>query len=340
MVKLKIGVLCPSEIALRRFMPALVKMNDVEFVGIAHADEVEWFGQKSTDNDLSILEKDLNKAREFTSVFGGTVFNSFKELLLSDKIDAVYIPLPPALHYEWAKFALQNGKHVFVEKPSTTLLKDTIELVEIAKEKKLALHENYMFNFHTQIAFIENLIKSGTIGDVRLFRIAFGFPFRGANDFRYVKKLGGGALLDCGGYTIKLATRLLGGDVELDHHQLNYLNEFDVDIYGSGTLINKRKQVAQISFGMDNSYKCELEVWGSRGCIFTNRILTAPEGFKPTVTITKGNNVEQIELESDDSFMKSISYFVNCINDESLRLKTLNELIIQEEIVSKFMEEK
>ena len=339
MNKIRIAVLCPSEIAFRRFMPALMKINEMQFVGIGHANEEEWFGGISSNHDLKVLNSDYEKAKKFTDAYGGIIFESFYQLITSDLVDAVYIPLPPALHYKWAKVALENGKHVFVEKPSTTSLEDTVSLVELAKHNKLALHENYMFNFHSQLDYIEEQIENGIIGKIRLFRISFGFPFRGTNDFRYKKNLGGGALLDCGGYTIKLATRLLGNQVQLVHHQLNYLDEFDVDIYGSGTLVNEEKQIAQVSFGMDNSYKCELEVWGSEGTIYTNRILTAPDGYKPSIKITKGSEIKEIEIDADDSFMKSIKYFFNCIVDESLRKKTYNELIVQEKIVSIFMEE-
>ena len=234
---------------------------------------------------------------------------------------------------------MEKGKHVFLEKPSTTNYKDTFYLVELAKEKKLALHENYMFNFHSQIDFIENEIRNKIIGDIRLYRIAFGFPFRGSNDFRYSKKLGGGALLDCGGYTLKLATRLLGGEVELKSHNLNYIEGYDVDFYGSGTLVNKDGQVAQVAFGMDNSYKCELEVWGSKGIIYTNRILTAPEGFEPIVKIKTSEEDKEIKLLSDDTFMKSIIHFINCIENDIIREETYEDLLKQEKIVCQFMEE-
>ena len=164
------------------------------------------------------------------------MYNNYNELLSSADIDAVYIPLPPALHFKWAKMALENGKHVLLEKPFTTSLSDTEELIRIAKEKNLAVHENYMFSYHTQLDWIKNKVSEGVIGDIRLIRIDFGFPFRGANDFRYNKALGGGALLDCGGYTIKLATMFLGDTAEVKTSQLNYKEGFEVDIYGSATL--------------------------------------------------------------------------------------------------------
>ena len=338
MKKIRMAVLCPSEIAFRRFMPALSKIDNIEYIGIAVASEEEWFGLISSSNNLKTLDIEAEKAKKFKESFGGRIFRSYHDLLRSKDIDAIYIPLPPALHFKWAKEALKNNKHVFVEKPSTTKYEDTFSLVEIAKENKLALHENYMFNFHSQLDYIENLIKDGRIGDVRLYRIAFGFPFRGANDFRYNKRLGGGALLDCGGYTLKLANRLLGNSVKVVTHQLNYKDEFDVDIYGSGTLVNENGQIAQVSFGMDNSYKCELEVWGSNGVIYTNRILTAPEGYSPIITITDKNGKEDLILEADDSFKKSIEHFLKCVDDKNIREETYNNLLLQAKLVDEFME--
>ncbi|MEG0034657.1 MAG: Gfo/Idh/MocA family oxidoreductase [Bacilli bacterium] len=339
MKKIKIGVLCPSEIAFRRFMPALLKIDSAEFIGIAHANEEEWFGSVSSAHNLNIIDKDKEKAFNFVSTYGGKVFNSFNEIIISKEVDAIYIPLPPALHFKWAKLALLSGKHVFVEKPSTTDFNNTRELVEIANENDLAICENYMFIFHNQIDAIEDLIKENAIGKVRLFRIAFGFPFRGEKDFRYSKELGGGALLDCGGYTLKLARRLLGDSISLVTHQLNYEENYKVDIGGSATLINKQKEVAQISFGMDNSYKCELEVWGSKGILLNERIFTAPDTLKSIIQIKNNSIVKEIKLDEDNSFQKSIEYFIKCIFDKKTKEESYKELLLQSTLIEQFKEE-
>lgn len=333
MRKINIGVLCPSEIAYRRFMPALLKHEGFNFGGVAHACEKEWFGEDNLSNDLSILKNDEEKAIRFSECFRGKLFNSYMDMILNPAIDAIYIPLPPALHYKWAKIALENGKHVFLEKPSTTSLQDTTQLISIAKNKNLALHENYMFNFHSQIDYIENLIKENIIGNIRLIRISFGFPFRGNNDFRYNKKLGGGALLDCGGYTLKLATRLLGSSAKLMCHKLNYIKDLEVDLYGSATMINDEGTIAQLSFGMDNSYKCDLEIWGQKGTVFTGRILTAPVGYEPTIKINIDNNEKVCTIPSDDSFYKSLDYFKKCIEEDSKRFESYDSLIKQASLV-------
>ena len=156
---MKIGVICPSEIALRRFMPALQLSPDFEFVGIGVCNQKERFGDEnvSAETVKHVLEKERQKARVFVDQYGGKLFSSYEEIVSSDEIEAIYIPLPPALHYQWARRALESGKHVFVEKPSTVSSEQTRSLVQIARKNNLALHENYMFIFHDQLSAIEKV---------------------------------------------------------------------------------------------------------------------------------------------------------------------------------------
>ncbi len=333
MSKVKIGIICPSEIAFRRFMPAVKECDEAEYIGVAYASADEWFGTAAADS--RIIEREANKAQSFKTEYGGKVFSSYTELIKSDEVDAVYLPLPPALHFKWARLALESGKHIFLEKPSTTSAADTKELIALAEEKELAVHENYMFAFHKQIEEIKEIITSGRLGDVRLYRIAFGFPQRAAGDFRYNKSLGGGALLDCGGYTLKLASMLLGESAEIKYSQLNSTDGFDVDIYGSAALVNDTGVTAQVSFGMDNSYKCDLEVWGSKGTLSTGRILTAPAGFEPVAEIKTADGRETISLPADDTFKKSIIHFCKCVNDNDVRKENYKMIVKQAELVDK-----
>lgn len=327
----KIGIICPSEIAFRRFLPALKEASCFEYAGVAIASKEEFMG--ATDE---ILSKERAKAQTFVDGYGGKIFEGYSSLIHSDEVDAIYLPLPPGLHYKWAKEALAAGKHILVEKPCTTALANTEDLLNDAEAKGLAAHENYMFAFHDQLETINYIVKSGEIGDVRLYRISFGFPMRAQNDFRYNKALGGGALLDCGGYTFKYASMLLGPTAKMKYAQSNNIEGFNVDMYGSAALVNEEGVTAQVAFGMDHNYKCELEVWGSKGTIYTNRILTAPAGFVPEVIIRKGNEEEKRNLPADDAFMKSILHFSKCIEDAETRKTNYETLLRQARLVEQF----
>lgn len=335
---MRIGIVCPSEIALRRFMPALQKIKEIEFVGVGVCSIEERFGSNLPDKEIvdTIIKTEYDKAKVFVEQFGGRIFEGYRTIVESHEIDAIYIPLPPALHYRWAKLALENGKHVLVEKPSTVSETETKDLTNIASKKNLALHENYMFAFHRQLNDIKKIIDSGEIGDLRLYRLSFGFPLREESDFRYNRNLGGGALIDAGGYTIKYAGILLGSTARIKYAQMNYTDRFEVDLYGSAALVNNNGVTAQIAFGMDNNYKCELEAWGSKGCLSTGRVLTAPAGYLPQVTIRKGNVDEVRELYADDAFEKSILHFLKCVIDIKTREDNYKELIKQAELVEKF----
>lgn len=337
---IRIGIICPSEIAFRRFMPALKKAeDDIEFAGIGYASSEEWFGDTGKVPQDAIKEqqeRERAKSQTFIDTFGGKLYAGYEELIKAKDIDSIYLPLPPALHYKWARLALEYGKHVLVEKPSTTCLADTQELVKIASEKGLALHENYMFVYHNQMAAIDDVVKSGEIGEVRLYRISFGFPRRDARDFRYNKALGGGALLDAGGYTMKLATELLGEDSRLTAATANYTEDIEVDLYGSASLKNDEGMVAQVSFGMDNDYKCDLEIWGSKGTLSTGRIMTAPNGFAPSYTIKKNQEYVNGTLPADDAFWKSIERFVACVKDDAIRKENYEKMLLQERLVEEF----
>lgn len=329
----RIGIICPSEIALRRFLPALSRIPDFKFVGVAIADKSEWDGA-----DDAILSVEKNKAQSLIIQFGGQLFQSYKSLINSNEIDAIYLPLPPALHYCWGKQALLAGKSILLEKPATTTLNHTNEILELAKSKNLAVHENYMFTFHNQIKAINDIVESGEIGDVRLYRISFGFPRRASSDFRYNKALGGGALLDAGGYTIKYASMILGESAKIVQAQSNFIAGFNVDIAGSAVLVNEKGTTAQIAFGMDNSYKCDLEVWGNKGSLFTGRVLTAPAGFAPELLIKIDNKTVTRKLSADDAFKKSIRYFKQCIDDELTRINNYNTILKQARLVNQFTE--
>lgn len=329
---IRIGIICPSEIALRRFLPALNLLSEFQFMGVAVADKTEWIGATN-----QVLEGEYEKAEAFVKQFGGKIYNSYESIIAADEIDAVYLPLPPALHFHWAKLALKAGKHVLIEKPATTLLYDTQELIALAKKSNLSIHENYMFAYHDQLSAINEIIQNGEIGDVRLYRISFGFPRRSANDFRYKKTLGGGALLDAGGYTLKYASMLLGDTAKIVYAKSNYIDEFDVEIAGSAALVNDDGITVQIAFGMDNDYKCDLDVWGSKGTLFSNRVLTAPEGFVPQVNIKKDNIIENRKLPADDAFKKSIMRFQHCLYDNSERLNNYVIIEKQAKLVNEFL---
>jgi predicted dehydrogenase len=88
------------------------------------------------------------------------------EILTSPKIDAVAVITPVWTHYDLAKKALENGKHVFVEKPFTSNSAQAAELIEIAARKKLTIMVDHTFLFTGAVRKICELVEGGALGDL------------------------------------------------------------------------------------------------------------------------------------------------------------------------------
>ena len=91
------------------------------------------------------------------------------ELITSPDIDAVAIATPVFTHFELAKKALENGKHVFVEKPFTSTVAQAEELVELAHKKNLTIMVDHTFLFTGAVRKIKELVDNDTLGKLFYF---------------------------------------------------------------------------------------------------------------------------------------------------------------------------
>src|SRR3989449_5694651 len=88
------------------------------------------------------------------------------DLLTSPEIDAVAVVTPVSTHFDLAKVALENGKHVFVEKPFTSTTQQAEELIELADRKNLRIMVDHTFLFTGAVRKIRQLIEEGVLGDL------------------------------------------------------------------------------------------------------------------------------------------------------------------------------
>ena len=93
----------------------------------------------------------------------------FADVLKSPVIDAVAVVTPVWTHYELAKAALHNGKHVFVEKPFTSDSRQAADLIDLAERKQLHIMVDHTFVFSGAVRKIRELIDSGALGSLYYF---------------------------------------------------------------------------------------------------------------------------------------------------------------------------
>lgn len=158
----------------------------------------------------AIAARDPERARQFAAKHGiSTVHDTYQELLSDPHIDAVYNPLPNALHAPWTLKALAAGKHVLCEKPFTSNAVEAREVAAATAHSGLVVMEAFHYRYHPLAARMREICDSGELGAIRSISVSMCFPLPKFSDIRYNYALGGGALMDAGCYALN-CLRLLG----------------------------------------------------------------------------------------------------------------------------------
>ncbi|MFH5836336.1 Gfo/Idh/MocA family protein [Proteiniclasticum sp. C24MP] len=156
----------------------------------------------------ALASRSLEKARERADGLGiNTAYGSYEELVKDPDIDVIYVPTINHAHKENAMLALENGKHVLVEKPMTLSEKDTRELFDFARKKNLFIMEAQKSLFLPVTNEVKRILENDEIGKVHLFEYSISIPEVGFRWF-YDKKSGGGALYGSGNYILAHAMNL------------------------------------------------------------------------------------------------------------------------------------
>ena len=119
---------------------------------------------------VSICDYQQNALKRAKNIYPNTnIISDCREILFSPRIDAVAIVTPVSTHYDIARQALENGKHIFIEKPFTSSVDQAEKLIELADKKNLKIMVDHTFLFTGAVKKIKQLIDDGTIGDLYYF---------------------------------------------------------------------------------------------------------------------------------------------------------------------------
>jgi predicted dehydrogenase len=161
---------------------------------------------------VNVVGTSPQKARAFGERFALPRSSSSLNDLLSDTdLDVVYVATPHPLHEAQALACIEMGKHVLCEKPLTIDARSTERVIEAARQRRVFLLEGYMYRCHPLLGAVIERVQRGDIGLLRHIKADFGFRVeRDPHGRLFDLKLGGGGILDVGGYCTSFA-RLLAG---------------------------------------------------------------------------------------------------------------------------------
>ena len=283
------GVLSTAQIALNRHLPAAQAAANAEIVALSSRDQAK--------ADKSAADHGIAKA-----------YGSYQALLDDPDIDAIINPLPNSMHCEWTIKAAQAGKHILCEKPLAVTVEDSRKMIDAAKANGVLLTEAFTHRLNPQLQCARRLVQQGEIGEVKLARAELTFSMRDwEGDVRAQADLGGGALLDAGCYCVSAVRFVLNAEPVAALAFQHVRNGVDATM--SGLLRFAGDHIAQIVTGMEEPFRCVLEVVGSHGAI------TVPNMFDEgaDVHIAIGNDERIDKFSGPDRFQVQIERFSDCI---------------------------
>ncbi len=277
---------------------------------------------------LALASRDADKCRQVASALAvPRAYGSFEALLADPDIDAVYLPLPNQLHYEWSVRALEAGKHVLCEKPLCLRAADVAELCAARERSGRRIEEAFAFRNHPQWAKIAELIAADAIGAVRSVQAMLAKQFMDPADIRNNPAAGGGALYDLGSYAISACNLVFGRPPERVVAALDRDPRFGIDQltsalfdYGDGhAAFTVGTQSGSASWATSQQFS----VLGSHGWLRCNFPFAHARPTACLVELGDASSVgslptRQFEFEPADHYLLQIERFSRLLLGESV----------------------
>ena len=154
----------------------------------------------------AVANRTHNKAVAFAEKYNvAKVYDNLDEIFIDDAVDVIYITTPHNTHYDFMKRALENGKHLLVEKSITLNSRELDEMIALAAEKNLILAEAMTIWHMPLYKTLWHQIERGDFGKVQIITLNFGsFKEYDMRNRFFNMNLAGGALLDIGVYALSI----------------------------------------------------------------------------------------------------------------------------------------
>jgi len=261
------------------------------------------------------------RARAQKAYPGLKVTSSAEDVLTSPEIDVVAVISPVWTHYELAKAALENGKHVFVEKPFTSKSSQGQELIELAERKNLKIMVDHTFLFTGAVRKIKQLLDDGALGNLYYYdstRVNLGLFQHDCN-----------VLWDLAPHDLSIMDYLIKGDPEaIVATGQGHLNGHEDVAYM--TLYFPEKVIAHINVNWLSPVKVRTTlIGGEKRMVVWNDLeadekvkvydkgvnISTREGLYELLVSYRSGDMWSPQLEQAEALRHELAYFVECISN-------------------------
>jgi xylose dehydrogenase (NAD/NADP) len=310
--KLKWGILGAARVN-ERLLPAIIEAPNSQLVAIA---------SRRAGAAKATLEK-------YAPCYASSVtcYDHMDALITDKNVEAVYCPMANEEHAEWALKAINAGKHVLIEKPMATTLKDIEAIEASAAKNKMKVMEGFMYRFHPQHKRLQEIVESGLIGDVLSARASYSFLMKQARMYRINRSMaqGGGAMWDIGPYAIHSLRWCFGLEPKsvIAHAKLN---DVGADIVTSGVLdfgqdAEGRARFGHFDISFERSRKSEYEIIGTKGWVKCHAAWVFQNDVPVISWALEDGKFAEERFAPSNHFALEIEHFSDCVlNDKPTHL--------------------
>ncbi len=308
--KLKWGILGAARVN-ERLLPAIFEAPNSQLVAIA---------SRRAGAAKTTLEKYAPAGFNSENV---RCYDDLDSLLNDKNVEAIYCPMANEEHAEWALKAINAGKHVLIEKPMATTLKDIEAIEQAAIKNKVKVMEGFMYRFHPQHKRLQDIVESDLIGHVLSVRASFSFLMKQARMYRINRSMadGGGAMWDIGPYAIhslRWAFGLNGGLEPKSVIAHAKLNEHGADIVTSGVFdfgkdTEERARFGHFDISFERSRKSEYEIIGTKGWVKCHAAWVFQNDVPVISWATEDGKFAEERFAPSNHFTLEIEHFSDCV---------------------------
>ena len=263
--------------------------------------------QKMGKRLYAVANRTHEKAVAFGAKYGvSKVYDTIDEIFTDPNVDIIYLTTPHNTHYPFMKRALENGKHLLVEKSITLNSAELEEMVALAESKNLVLAEAMTIWHMPLYKKLWSIVESGALGKVQIITVNFGsFKEYSMENRFFNRNLAGGAMLDIGVYALSLVRSFMAQQPERILSQM-LPAPTGVDEQATVLLQNSLGQMATVALSLHSKQPKRAMISCEKGYI---EIMEYPRGDKALIVdavtgkkqeICQGTTADALYYEMQD----------------------------------------